>query len=220
MTGAGGGRTVRDVWSCTPLLELGQHPALAPLAAAALPRWIARVPVLDHLTAYCLGGTFDRGDLFASGVGAIGARAALAVRCNRVGESKMNRYFGHASAIWRALCVTACVGIGIVINVGCGGGSPSTGANFYCNPLQLQGSQCDASISQPPQDTTVHDGEVAIFKVVVASVAANPVSVTWQVFDAQQGWITATGCTGPDPFRVRLRGKHCRRRQALSSSRA
>ena len=55
------------------LFELGQHPALSPLVASALPKWFAHVPVLDQAGRYFLFGTFDVRDLLAIAAGALAA---------------------------------------------------------------------------------------------------------------------------------------------------
>jgi hypothetical protein len=55
------------------VLEIGQHPALSATWAAALPAWLADVPVLDHLAAYWRHGGFDGADLAAGAVGCVSA---------------------------------------------------------------------------------------------------------------------------------------------------
>lgn len=55
------------------LFELGQHPAAATLAVAALPAWFASIPVLDNTAAYLLKGTFDLLDLLFIALGAVAA---------------------------------------------------------------------------------------------------------------------------------------------------
>jgi len=57
--------------------EIGQHPALAPAIAAALPTWLAQIPVLDRTASYFLHGTFDWGDLVAIAFGVLTAYAVI-----------------------------------------------------------------------------------------------------------------------------------------------
>jgi hypothetical protein len=57
--------------------EIGQHPALAPAIAAALPTWLPQVPVLDRTAGYFLHGTFDWGDLVAIALGVLSAYAVI-----------------------------------------------------------------------------------------------------------------------------------------------
>jgi len=55
------------------LVEFGQWPPLAERLAASLPGWFGQVPVLDHLGAYFLRGSFDPVDLLATLIGAVTA---------------------------------------------------------------------------------------------------------------------------------------------------
>jgi hypothetical protein len=66
-------------WLIDSLFELGQHPALAPHIAAALPGWFQHVPILDHTANYFLYGTFDPGDLVAITLGAVSAHLTIGV---------------------------------------------------------------------------------------------------------------------------------------------
>ncbi len=66
-------------WVIDSLFELGQHPALAPHIAAALPGWFQHVPILDHTANYFLYGTFDPGDLVAITLGAVSAYLTIGV---------------------------------------------------------------------------------------------------------------------------------------------
>jgi hypothetical protein len=69
---------VATAWCVTDaLFELGQHPAVAPLIAAALPTWFAGVPLLENTGPYFLRGSFDPLDLAATVAG--GGVAFLAV---------------------------------------------------------------------------------------------------------------------------------------------
>jgi len=60
-------------WGLDSLFELGQHPALAPGIAAALPAWWQHMPLLDHTANYFLHGTFDPLDLLAIALGTLAA---------------------------------------------------------------------------------------------------------------------------------------------------
>lgn len=55
------------------LFEFGQHPALSPFLAAALPAWFAYVPVLDNSASYFLNGTFDVLDILSIALGTVAA---------------------------------------------------------------------------------------------------------------------------------------------------
>ena len=62
---------VAAAWCATDaLFELGQHSAVAPLIAAALPAWFAGAPLLEQIGPYFLRGTFDPADLAATVSGA------------------------------------------------------------------------------------------------------------------------------------------------------
>jgi hypothetical protein len=73
-------------WAIDSMFELGQHPALAPMIAAALPGWFAEVPLLDHAASYFLDGTFDVCDMLAVTAGAL--VAALTLRVTLVMEEQ------------------------------------------------------------------------------------------------------------------------------------
>lgn len=55
------------------LFELGQHPAIAPYTAAAIPPSFHHLPVLEAARSYFLRGTFDPWDLIAIAAGITGA---------------------------------------------------------------------------------------------------------------------------------------------------
>ena len=75
-------------WSTVDsLFEIGQHPAIAPHIAAALPAWFQHVPILDNTANYFLRGTFDPGDLVAIAVGTLMAYLTIgAIRQKEVGH--------------------------------------------------------------------------------------------------------------------------------------
>ena len=66
-------------WGLDSLFELGQHPALAPGIAAALPAWWQHVPLLDHAANYFLHGTFDPLDLLAIALGTFAAYVTVSI---------------------------------------------------------------------------------------------------------------------------------------------
>lgn len=66
-------------WTVDSLFELGQHPAIAPHIAAALPAWFQHVPLLDNTANYFLRGTFDPGDLAAIALGTLVAYVTVGV---------------------------------------------------------------------------------------------------------------------------------------------
>lgn len=63
-----------SAWCAIDLVfELAQWPLLAERLATNLPNWFGQVPVLDHLGAYFLRGSFDPVDLLATLIGAVTA---------------------------------------------------------------------------------------------------------------------------------------------------
>lgn len=56
-------------WAVDSLFEIGQHPAIAPHIAAALPAWFQHIPILDNTANYFLRGTFDPWDLIGTVLG-------------------------------------------------------------------------------------------------------------------------------------------------------
>jgi len=60
-------------WLLGSAFELAQHPSWSHRLAAALPAWAGHVPVLDHLGAYVVRGTFDQRDLAATSAGCLAA---------------------------------------------------------------------------------------------------------------------------------------------------
>lgn len=73
-------------WVIDSLFEFGQHQALAPLIAAALPKWFTHVPLLDHAGRYFLYGTFDIHDLLAIAAGALAAALTVTVVLPKEGQ--------------------------------------------------------------------------------------------------------------------------------------
>jgi hypothetical protein len=60
-------------WAVDSLFKIGQHPALAPQLARAMPAWFQHVPILENSARYFLRGTFDPLDLAAIALGTIAA---------------------------------------------------------------------------------------------------------------------------------------------------
>ncbi len=60
-------------WALDSLFKVGQHPAVAPHLARALPEWFFHVPVLRNSAGYFLHGTFDPLDLVAIAIGSVAA---------------------------------------------------------------------------------------------------------------------------------------------------
>jgi hypothetical protein len=57
--------------------EIGQHAAIAPLIASAVPAWFSSIPIIENTRAYFLNSTFDPIDIAAIIIGAIAAAATL-----------------------------------------------------------------------------------------------------------------------------------------------
>ena len=59
-------------WLCIDaLLEIGQHQAVSFSLAAALPAWVAEVPLLQALPGYLMQGTFDSFDIMFTACGCL-----------------------------------------------------------------------------------------------------------------------------------------------------
>ena len=63
--------------------ETGQHPQLSRPWADALLSGEARVPLIQPLARYFVGGTFDPGDIVAAVLGSLAAAAVLRVLCKQ-----------------------------------------------------------------------------------------------------------------------------------------
>jgi hypothetical protein len=69
---------VPAAWFVADLLfEIGQHPAIAPHIAAAMPEYFRHLPLLENVGPYFLRGTFDVGDIVAYAAGALAAYALI-----------------------------------------------------------------------------------------------------------------------------------------------
>jgi hypothetical protein len=64
-------------WAIDSLFEIGQHAAISPHIAAAVPRWFDGIPFLENAAPYFLRGTFDPWDLVAIAFGALAAFATV-----------------------------------------------------------------------------------------------------------------------------------------------
>lgn len=70
---------VRAAWAATAwcaidlVFELAQWQPLGEWLAGILPAWFGQVPVLDHLGAFLIRGSFDQSDLLATLIGAVTA---------------------------------------------------------------------------------------------------------------------------------------------------
>lgn len=66
-------------WALDSLVELGQHAAISPQIAAAVPAWFAGIPFLENTGPYFAHGTFDPLDLAAIAVGAVAAYFTIVI---------------------------------------------------------------------------------------------------------------------------------------------
>ncbi len=66
-------------WALDSLVELGQHAAISPHIAAAVPAWVAGIPFLENTGPYFTHGTFDPLDLAAIAVGAVAAYFTIVI---------------------------------------------------------------------------------------------------------------------------------------------
>ena len=75
--------------------EFGQWPPLAERLATSLPAWFGQVPILDHLGAYFVQGSFDPADLLATLLGAVTAYVTVLLMlhggCNHGHEHEKRR---------------------------------------------------------------------------------------------------------------------------------
>ena len=60
-------------WLVDSLFEVGQHAAISPAIAAALPAWLEGIPFVENTGPYFIHGTFDPLDLAAIAIGAVAA---------------------------------------------------------------------------------------------------------------------------------------------------
>ncbi|MGD8567112.1 MAG: hypothetical protein PVJ39_03330 [Gammaproteobacteria bacterium] len=67
--------------------EIAQHPAIAPIAASAVPDWFAGIPVLENTRNYLLHSTFDYSDLAAIAMGAIAAAVTILITTRQKGTT-------------------------------------------------------------------------------------------------------------------------------------
>ena len=66
-------------WGLDSLVELGQHAAISPQIAAAVPAWFAGIPFLENTGLYFTHGTFDPLDFIAIAVGAVAAYFTIVI---------------------------------------------------------------------------------------------------------------------------------------------
>ncbi len=66
-------------WTLDSLVELGQHAAISPHIAAAVPAWFVGIPFLENTGPYFAHGTFDPLDLAAIAVGAFVAYFTIVI---------------------------------------------------------------------------------------------------------------------------------------------
>ena len=107
------------------LFEIAQLRAVAPIIAAAVPAWFARVPVLDNTTAYFLNGTFDVLDLLSIALGTVAAYFTIAIAKKAIPAgvpSGQRRGFRH-------IAVAGVTALGMLTIIASGGGSSSGGGS-------------------------------------------------------------------------------------------
>ena len=100
------------------LFECGQHPAVSPVIAAALPAWFARVPVLDHTAAYFLNGTFDLLDLLSIATGTVAAYLTVVLIRNRAGTRPSDN---PMRSVFRCFAMSGLMLTGMLTIIGSGG---------------------------------------------------------------------------------------------------
>ena len=107
------------------LFEFAQLRAVAPIIAAAVPAWFARVPVLDNTAAYFLNGTFDVLDLVSIALGTVAAYFTIAIAKKAIPAgvpSGQRRGFRH-------IAVAGVTAFGMLTIIASGGGSSSGGGS-------------------------------------------------------------------------------------------
>jgi len=80
-------------WLIDSLFELGQHPKLAPLLAAAT-SGLQGIPLLEHTPGYFIHGVFDPLDLAAIALGALAA--ALCMQWVRISQQQKKKAGGES----------------------------------------------------------------------------------------------------------------------------
>lgn len=79
-------------WCAIDLVfEFAQWQPLAERLAANLPTWFGQVPVLDHLGAFLIRGSFDQSDLAATLIGAVTAYLTVLLMLHE-GDNHVHEY--------------------------------------------------------------------------------------------------------------------------------
>lgn len=128
------------------LFEFGQHPAISPVIAAALPAWFTHVPVLDNTAAYFLKGTFDRLDLLSIAAGTVAAGLTVVWIRNRISTRPSEN---PPQKVLRIFAISGLLSMGMLTIIGSGGGDGTLtpgGATATSN-LYVSGNGNDTLLS-------------------------------------------------------------------------
>jgi DNA-binding beta-propeller fold protein YncE len=127
----------------TSLFECGQHPAVSPLIAAALPAWFAHVPFLDNTAAYFRYGTFDLLDLLSIAAGTVAAHLTVVFIRNRAGVRP-----NPLRSVFRYLATSGLTVIGMLAIIGSGGeGTAVPGSTSIASHLYVSGNGNDTLLA-------------------------------------------------------------------------
>ncbi len=148
------------------LFECGQHPAVSPLIAAALPAWFASVPVLDNTAAYVLNGTFDLLDLLSLAAGTVAAYLTVVLIRNRAGTWRSDNPLRRGL---RFLAMSGLMSIGILTIIGSGGdGTAVPGSAAIASYLYVSGNGSNTLLSY--NDANSVSGSTAASRTVTGGL--------------------------------------------------
>jgi DNA-binding beta-propeller fold protein YncE len=167
-----GSSNARLLRSCTAwffiasLFEYGQHPAVSPIIAAALPVWFARVPVLDNIAAYFLNGTFDLLDFLALAAGTVAACLTVVLIRNRAGPRPSDN---PMRSVFRFLAMSGLMLTGMLTIIGSGGdGTAVPGPATVGSHLYVSGNGNDALLAY--NDANSVSGSTAASRTVTGGL--------------------------------------------------
>jgi len=112
------------------LFEFAQLRAVAPIIAAAVPAWFARVPVLDNTAAYFLNGTFDVLDLLSIALGTVAAYFTIAI----TNKAVRTTFREGQHSVWRRSAVAGVMTLGLLTIIASGGGGGGGGSTPDTTP--------------------------------------------------------------------------------------
>jgi DNA-binding beta-propeller fold protein YncE len=149
------------------LFEVAQHPAVAPIIAAAVPAWFTHVPILDNTAAYFLNGTFDPLDLLSIVLGTIAAYVTIVLTRNSVNTPSSNKL---PHSVFHYLYLSGIVLFGMLTIIGSGGGTAGTGTTVPGAGSQLYVSGNGSSTLMIYNDANTVSGPTAANRIVAGGM--------------------------------------------------